>query len=69
MAKEDRIQRRIDRVEGRMQKARSKGKSNKYSRLSDKRSKLKSKLYTCRTLKNGNKVCNIRPKKRKTRVK
>lgn len=60
MAKRDRLENRIDKVEGRMQKAQSKGKNNKLSRLSKKREKLKDKLYTCKTNSQGRKVCKTR---------
>ena len=60
MAHRDRLEKRIGKVEGRMQKAQSKGKSNKLSRLSKKRDKLKDKLYTCKTNSQGRKVCRTR---------
>tara|TARA_R110000765_G_scaffold250936_1_gene352434 strand:+ start:542 stop:769 length:228 start_codon:yes stop_codon:yes gene_type:complete len=64
MAKRDRLERRIDRVEGRMRKAQSKGKNRKLGRLSDRRDKLKGKLYSCKTNRQGRKVCSTRSRGR-----
>jgi len=63
MSKRDRLEKRIDKVEGSMRKAQSKGKDNKLSRLSKKREKLKDRLYTCKTNSQGRKVCRTRTRR------
>jgi len=67
MARRDRLEKRIDRVTGRIRKAMSKGKSNKVERLGERRRKLRTKLYTCKTNSRGARVC--KPKNNKGFVK